>query len=182
MAPVAAMRFQCSVTHRRVANIAAMLVDPQLQLKAGSRLHRVCAMKRLAAPAVILSLLMAAVLAHADDADFDRPTDTARVSASNDIYRAKIGDMVDAASGAKARDPILVFGKAGYYLYDLDAWAMVSSGPIIGPYRSRSYSLFGSGFDDTSLNRLTMGSEYLRANASSDADSPVSRSYLGWRF
>ena len=160
-------------------------------------------MRQLTAPAAIVALLMASALAHSNDggalkplvvfnlqspssgenvADFGRQGDTLRVSGYNDIYLAKIRSITAATSDSKARDPIKVFGKAGYYLYDLDAWAMVSSGPIIGPLRSRSYSLFGSGFDHAALNPLTMRSEYLRGNASSDSGTPASSSYLGWRL
>jgi hypothetical protein len=161
-------------------------------------------MRQLTAPAAIVALLMVSALAHSDDdggalkplvvfnlqspssgenvADFGRQGDTLRVSGYNDIYLAKIRSITAATSDSRARDPIKVFGKAGYYLYDLDAWAMVSSGPIIGPLRSRSYSLFGSGFDHAALNPLTMRSEYLRGNASSDSGTPASSSYLGWRL
>jgi len=160
-------------------------------------------MKHLAGPVVAVSLLIAAAVSHADEgawtplmiehaghasgaepayADFGRPDDTLRVSGSNDIYRAKIRTMTDAAGGADARDPIRVFGPAGYYLYDLDAWAMVASGPVIGPYRSKPYSLFGSGSAAAALNRLTMRSESLRANASSDTDSLASWLHPAWRF
>jgi hypothetical protein len=150
-------------------------------------------------------LLMSSAVAHSDDdgalkalvaldarsplrgddvayEDFGRPRDTLRVAGFNDIYRAKIRSPAAATSGSRARDPIDVFGKAGYYLYDLDAWAMVSSGPIIGPLRSRSYSLFGSSFDHAALNSLTMRSEYLRGYASSKSGSPASSSYVGWPF
>ena len=161
-------------------------------------------MRQLTAPAAIVALLMVSALARSDDdggalkplvvfnlqspssgenvADFGRQGDTLRVSGYNDIYLAKIRSITAATSDSRARDPIKVFGKAGYYLYDLDAWAMVSSGPIIGPLRSRSYSLFGSGFDHAALNPLTMRSEYLRGNASSDSGTPASSSYLGWRL
>jgi hypothetical protein len=160
-------------------------------------------MKHLTGPAAALSLLLAAAGSPADEgawtpwmvehagressrepayADFGRPADTVRVSGSNDIYRAKIGAMADVASGASARDPSRVFGPAGYYLYDLDAWAMVSSSPSIGPYRGRPYSLFGPGFDAGALNRWTMRSESLRADASSDSGSLASWLHPAWRF
>ena len=160
-------------------------------------------MKHLAELATVVSLLIAAAVSHADqgawtplmvehaglqsspelaNVDFGRPDDTLRVSGSNDIYRAKISDMADAASAVSARDPIRVFGPAGYYLYDLDAWAMVVSGPVIGAYRSRAYSLFGSGFDAAPLNRWIMRSQLLRANASSATESLASWLHPAWRF
>jgi hypothetical protein len=160
-------------------------------------------MKHLAGLLAVVALLIAAAVSHAAQgawtslmvehaghpsgaplayADFGRPDDSLRVSGANDIYRAKIRDMADAASGADARNPIRVFGPAGYYLYDLDAWAMVASGPVIGPYRNRAYSLFGSGVDAAALNRWTMRSELLRANASSITDSLGSWFHPAWRF
>jgi hypothetical protein len=163
-------------------------------------------MKPLTAPAALLSMLLASTLAHTDDAagkrvsaftiepawsldaayaDFGRSDDTARVTGSNDIYRAKIHDIGDATGDARAGDPIDpidLFGQSGYHLYDLDAWTMVSSGPIIGPYRNRAYSLFGSGLDNPALNALTMRSEYLRSNLRTASGSGASWSYPEWRF
>jgi hypothetical protein len=160
-------------------------------------------MKSLTAPAALMSMLIVSTLAHSDEvarqaltvsnlevssspdtvyADLDRPDDTSRVTGANDIYRAKIHDVDVARSDAEPRDPIEVFGASGYYLYDLDAWTMVSSGPVISTYRARPYSLFGSGLDYPALNALTMRSEYLRSNVSIASGSRASWSYAGWRF
>jgi hypothetical protein len=138
-----------------------------------------CAMEPLTAPVLLLSMLLASALAYADEqdqayADFGRPDDSARVTGANDIYRAKIHDVSVVTSDDSPRDP--------FYIYDMDAWTMVSSGPIIGPYRNRAYSLFGSGLEDPPLNALTMRSEYLRSNVGMAMGSPASWSYAGWRF
>jgi hypothetical protein len=141
----------------------------------------------------ILPLLMASMLAYGADngspssrealyTAFGHPNESARVSGSNDIYRAKIRDRPVAATRQRLAEPVEVFGRAGYYLYDLDAWAMVSSGPIIGPYRSRTYSLFGSDLNGAALNPLTMRSEGQRRSASPASGSRPSWSYPGWRF
>jgi hypothetical protein len=183
--------------------MGATLSDFQQSPEPVAASEGVCAMKHLTGPAAAVALLIAAAVSHADegawtplmveqsgrassrqlaDANFGRPEDTVRMSGSNAIYRAKIRDMADAASGASARDPIHVSGPAGYDLYDFDAWAMVLSGPIIGPYRSRPFSLFGYGFDATALNRWTMRSESLRAVASSDIGSLAAWLHPAWRF
>jgi hypothetical protein len=124
---------------------------------------------------VSMALALAGLLAGAMLAGADEPAapDTLRVKGANDIYRLKIHDMSNADSDADVREQSWQFAQSGYYLYDLDAWAMVSSGPIIGPLRGRPYSLFGAGFDYPALNRWTMSSESLRRNA---VDDP------GWRF
>ena len=77
-----------------------------------------------------------------------------------------------------------MYGKAGYYLYDNDAWAMVSSDPFIDSLRGRPYSLFGSEIDAGTLNGWTMRSEHLRHDdfSGSDTDPRPSWSYPGWRF
>jgi hypothetical protein len=82
------------------------------------------------------------------------------------------------------RLPIEVYGKAGYYLYDNDAWAMVSSRPFIDSLRGRPYSLYGSELDAAALNRWTMRSEHLRHDdfGGNDTDPRPSWSYPGWRF
>jgi hypothetical protein len=83
--------------------------------------------------------------------------------------------------GVRMRDPAPAFGAPGYYLYDLDAWQAVAAGPIIGPLRQRTYSLFGADANGTSLNRLTMGSESERRNAGA-GHWRGSWSNPGWSF
>jgi hypothetical protein len=127
----------------------------------------------------VLGLLTAAALAPADD----RPApDTLRVKGANDIYLLKIHDMSNAAAAVAVDEQSWQLGQSGYYLYDLDAWAMVSSGPIIGPLRGRPYSLFGAGFDEPALNRWTMRSESLQRNAVKDTDATGYWSLPEWRF
>jgi len=136
--------------------------------------------------AAVLSMLLAAVLAPTDirAADASAAEETARVSGTNDIYRVKTNPGPTVIDGLRFRLPIEVYGKAGYYLYDNDAWAMVSSGPFIDSLRGRPYSLYGSELDAAALNRWTMRSEQLRHDdfSGSDADPRPSWSYPGWRF
>jgi hypothetical protein len=150
-------------------------------------------MKQFITPVIVLSLLMASIDVYADDSAvastqeaiytaFSHPNESLRVSGSNDIYRDKISDLAVTFDEASVRDPIGLFGKSDFYLYDLDAWTMVSSGPVIGSYRSRMYSLFGTPFQDPALNVLTMRSEYERRHGGSAGGSRPSWSYTGWRF
>jgi hypothetical protein len=92
--------------------------------------------------------------------------------------------MPTVTDGLQFRTPIEVYGKAGYYLYDTDAWAMESSDPFIDALRGRPYSLYGSDLDTGTLNRWTMRSEHLRHDdfSGSDTDPRPSWSYPGWRF
>jgi hypothetical protein len=136
-------------------------------------------LKQISIAAALVGLLAAATLASADE---PRAPDTQRVNGANDIYRLKIHDMSNADSAAAVREQSWQFTESGYYLYDLDAWAMVSSGPIIGPMRGRPYSLFGAGFDDPALNRWTMRSESLRRNAVNEPDPSAAWSHPEWRF
>lgn len=142
--------------------------------------------------AAALSLLLSGVLLPgevraADGSGRDASDDTSRVIGANDIYRAKIESLPSLASvadGIRFRAPMEVYGKAGYYLYDNDAWVMASSDPFIESLRGRPYSLYGSVLDAATLNRWTMGSEHLRHDdfSGSDADPRPSWSYPGWRF
>lgn len=111
-------------------------------------------MKQFITPVIVLSL-MASIQGYTDDTAvtstrpsmytaFSQPIESLRVSGANDIYRAKIRYLAVNLNDACGRDPIGLFGKSDFYPYDLDAWAMVSSGPIIGSYRSRMYSLLGT--------------------------------------
>jgi hypothetical protein len=110
--------------------------------------------------------------------------ESARVTGANDIYRAKIGSVPVVPDGFRLRVPIEVYGKAGYYLYDNDAWDMLSSDPFIDALRGRPYSLYGSALDSGALNSWTMRSEHLRQDdfSGSDVDPRPSWSYPGWRF
>jgi hypothetical protein len=132
-------------------------------------------MTRLMGPAAAVSLLMVSALASgADDAwqpfmAFDVAGQSSWQAAYGDFGRP-VGDSpavkIDPGSagndGVRVRDPMQVFGQAGYYLYDMDAWQALAAGPIIGPLRQRTYSLFGADSNSAALNRLTMGSETVR--------------------
>jgi len=139
--------------------------------------------------AAVLSLLLAAALVPgevraADASGGDGSDDTSRVIGANDIYRAKIASVPSVADGIRFRAPMEVYGKAGYFLYDNDAWAMASSDPFIESLRGRPYSLYGSVLDAATLNRWTMRSELLRHDdlSGSNTDPRPSWSYPGWRF
>ncbi len=144
--------------------------------------------------AALLSLLLAAALAgtdvraadasRADAVDNSAPDETSRVTGANDIYRVKIEPVPTVADDFRVRIPIEVYGKAGFYLYDNDAWAMESSDLFIDSLRGRPYSLYGSDLDAGTLNRWTMRSEHIRHDDfdDSDADPRPSWSYPGWRF
>ena len=142
-------------------------------------------MRQLTAPAAALSLLMASALASgADEAwqpgmAFDADAQSSWQAAYGGL--TNISASPPAADEERVRDPIQVFGTAGYYLYDMDAWQAVASGPILAPLRQRAYSLFGAAANSTSLNRLTMGSEALRRNAGGSRWSG-SWANPGWSF
>jgi hypothetical protein len=160
-------------------------------------------MRQLIGPAAAVSLLMAATLASgADEAwqpfisfdaaaqwnwniayrDFGRPAaDSPKAPAPDDLYQRKLDPGAVASDGVTGRDPIEVFSQPGYFLYDMDAWQALASGPIIGPLRQRTYSLFGADANRTSLNRLTMGSELERRSAG-DSHWRGSWSNPGWSF
>jgi hypothetical protein len=105
--------------------------------------------------------------------DFGRP------AAGSSEGKIDLDSVTD--DGVRVPDPAQVFGAAGYYLYDLDAWQAVATGPIIGPLRQRTYSLFGADANGASLNRLTMGSEFERRNAGAN-HWRGSWSNPGWSF
>jgi hypothetical protein len=142
-------------------------------------------MRQLIPPAVALSLLMASALASGADNAW-QPWIAFDVNAQSS-WQAAYGGLTNVSAStpatdeARVRDPIQVFGTAGYYLYDMDAWQAVASGPTVAPLRQRSYSLFGADANSTSLNRLTMGSEAVRRNASGSRWSG-SWANPGWSF
>jgi len=150
-----------------------------------------CAMSQFTAISTALSLvLLAASLSSslAGAADVAATDETARVIGANDIYRVKIESVPTIEDGLSVRLPIQVYGSAGYYLYDHDAWAMTPDGPMTGALRVHPYSLFGTTLDASALNGWTMRSEYLRGDdvgrndAGTHLDPISSWSYPGWRF
>ncbi len=143
-------------------------------------------MRRLTWCAAAFSALIASVLASgADDAwqpwtPFDVGAESSWPAAYGDPA-LKIDPGTSFNDAVRVRDPIQLFGPAGHYLYDMDAWQAVSRGPIIGPLRQRTYSLFGADTNGSSLNRLTMGSEAARRDAGA-SQWRGSWSNPGWSF
>ena len=151
-------------------------------------------MRRLTGLAAALSVLIASGLASGAD-DAWQPMMVLDADAQSNWQVANGGFGLPASSpqamgidpGAPAnddvgvRDPNQKFGQADYYLYDMDAWQAVAAGPIIGPLRQRTYSLFGADSNSASLNRLTMGSESARRDAGASRWRG-SWSNPGWSF
>jgi hypothetical protein len=160
-------------------------------------------MRQLIGSATAVSLLMAAALASgadeawqplmafdaaaqsnwkAGDGDFGRPpADSPKAADPDDMYLRKLDPGAPTGDAMTVHDPIEVLGQAGGYLYDMDAWQALTSGPIIGPLRQRTYSLFGADTNGTSLNRWTMGSEFERRSAGA-SHWRGSWSNPGWSF
>jgi hypothetical protein len=151
-------------------------------------------MRRLTGSAAALSILIASALSSgADDAwlpfmtlDADAQSNWQVANGgfglpAGSAQAGKIDPGTPANDGVKERDPLQVFGQAGYYLYDIDAWQAAAAGPIIGPLRQRTYSLFGADSNSASLNRLTMGSELVRRDAGASRWRG-SWSNPGWSF
>jgi hypothetical protein len=141
-------------------------------------------MRRLTGSVAALSIVIASALASgADDAWLPYMTFDPEAQ-SNWLVAAQAGKIdpgTPANDSVRLRDPGQLFDQPGYYLYDMDAWQAVAAGPIIGPLRQRTYSLFGADSNSASLNRLTMGSESARRDAGASRWRG-SWSNPGWSF
>ncbi len=78
--------------------------------------------------------------------------------------------------------PVELFGKAGYYFYDLDTRVDFSSGPFLESRHSRSDFLFGAGVGVTLLHHLNLRAEYERVEVQNASGSDVFWLSPSWRF
>jgi len=73
--------------------------------------------------------------------DFGHPNDSFRTFGSDGVYHVTMTGFSPTVIGTIPLGPVELFGKAGYYFYDLDTRVDFSSGPFLESRHSRSDSL-----------------------------------------
>ena len=114
--------------------------------------------------------------------NFGHPNDRFDSFGSNGVYHVRMTGFSPALIGTLPLGPIELFGKAGYYFYDLDTRVDFSSGPLLESRHSRSDFLYGGGLGVTLLRHLNLRAEYERVNVRNAPDSDVIWLSPSWRF
>jgi Outer membrane protein beta-barrel domain len=114
--------------------------------------------------------------------DFGHPNDSFRTFGSDGIYHVTMTGFSPTVIGTVPLGPVELFGKAGYYFYDLDTRVDFSSGPFLESRHSRSDFLFGGGVGVTLLHHLNLRAEYEPVDVRNASGSDVFWLSPSWRF
>ena len=114
--------------------------------------------------------------------DFGHPNDHFDTFGSDGTYHVTMTGFSPAVIGTLPIGPLEVFGKAGYYFYNLDTRVDFSSGPFLESRHSRSDFLYGGGLGVTLLGHLNLRAEYERVDVDNASGSDVFWLSPSWRF
>jgi hypothetical protein len=114
--------------------------------------------------------------------DFGHPDDSFRTSGSGGVYHVSMTGFSPEVLGILPIGPAELFGKAGYYFYDLDTRVDFSSGPFLESRHSRSDFLYGGGVGVTVFRHLNVRAEYERIDVANASGSDAFWLSPSWRF
>jgi hypothetical protein len=114
--------------------------------------------------------------------DFGHPNDSFATSGSHGVYHVSMTGFSPAVLATLPLGPVEVFGKAGYYFYDLDTRVDFSSGPFLESRHSRSDFLYGGGLGVTLIHHLNLRAEYERVDLANASGSDAFWLSPSWRF
>lgn len=114
--------------------------------------------------------------------DFGRPSDRFVASGSNGTYRVKMSGFAPSIVGTLPLGPVELFGKAGYYLYNVDTRVDFNSGTFLESKHSRSDFIYGGGVGITVMEHLNVRAEYERVDVSNAPNSDALWLDAAWRF
>jgi OOP family OmpA-OmpF porin len=115
--------------------------------------------------------------------DFGRPGDTFDTSGSHGNYEVGISGFAPYIIGTIPIGPVEVFGKVGYYFYDVDLKVDLDApGPDIDSSHSESDFLYGAGIGFTLAERLHLRAEYEIVDIDNADNSDAIWLSAAWRF
>jgi len=115
--------------------------------------------------------------------DFGSPGDNFEGTGTRGNYRLDLSGFAPYAIGTIPLGPVELFGKVGYYFYDVDLRVDLDSpGPDIDSSHSGSDLLWGGGLGITILERLHARAEYEQVDIENASDSRAIWLSAAWRF
>lgn len=115
--------------------------------------------------------------------DLGSPSDRFDGSGSSGNYRLDISGFTPYVIGTLPLGPVELFGKVGYYFYDVDLRLDLDSpGPDIDSGSSRQDFVYGGGVGVTFLEHLHVRAEYERIDLENAGNSDALWLSAAWRF
>ncbi|HEY4367801.1 MAG TPA: porin family protein [Steroidobacteraceae bacterium] len=117
--------------------------------------------------------------------DFGRPSDHFDTSGSSGDFRAKLSGFAPYIVGTLPLGPVELFGKIGYYYYDVDLKVDlddVSGGNVFHSKKSDEDLLYGFGVGATFFQHLNARIEYEKIDSDVIDDADAVWVSAAWRF
>lgn len=114
--------------------------------------------------------------------DFGRPSDRFETSGSDGDFAADISGFAPYVIGTFPVGPVELFGKIGYYFYDIDASIDLDDGPDLDSSSSEQDLTWGGGVGMTFFERLNARLEYERIDSDVIDDADAIWFSGQWRF
>lgn len=114
--------------------------------------------------------------------DFGGPSDRAEASGSSGDFQVELSGFAPYLIGTIPVGPVELFGKVGYYFYDVDASIDLDDGPDFDSSSSEQDLLYGVGVGLTFFERLNARLEYERIDSDLVDDADALWFSGQWRF
>lgn len=114
--------------------------------------------------------------------DFGGPSDRFEANGTSGDYSVDLSGFAPYVIGTIPLGPVELFGKVGYYFYDVDASVDLDNGPDLDSSSSENDLLYGVGVGMTFFQRLNARLEYERIDSSVVDDADAIWFSGQWRF
>jgi hypothetical protein len=114
--------------------------------------------------------------------DFGGPSDRATAAGSSGDFSVDLSGFAPYVIGTIPLGPVELFGKVGYYFYDVDASVDLDDGPDFDSTSSEQDLLYGFGVGMTFFERLNARLEYEKIDSGRIDDADALWFSGQWRF